>query len=154
MILLSWVRFIHWYDIGDIMTGAACGAGNANLPAHLISPLVFIEVYVVLSFVSPYFMLKSCLLDFEFWLFLLFDCLVSIFFTSLFTDWTWYCVYGYRYILWEGYIYDVTDPCRTHDTEDGTYYLHAEEMSYSLCQIFHDRRSHNGNKFCFVLFFN
>jgi len=29
MILLSWVRFIHWYDIGDIMTGAACGAGNA-----------------------------------------------------------------------------------------------------------------------------
>jgi len=30
---------------------------------------------------SPYFMLQSCLLDFEFWLFLLFDCLVSIFFT-------------------------------------------------------------------------
>jgi len=29
MILLSWVRFIHWYDIGDIMTGAACEAGNA-----------------------------------------------------------------------------------------------------------------------------
>jgi len=29
MILLSWVRFIPWYDIGDIMVGAACGAGNA-----------------------------------------------------------------------------------------------------------------------------
>jgi len=28
-----------------------------TLPDHLISPLVFIEVYVVLSFVSPYFML-------------------------------------------------------------------------------------------------
>jgi len=47
---------------------------------HLISPLVFIEVHV-LTFVSPYFM--SCLLDLEFWLFLLFDCLVSIFCTSL-----------------------------------------------------------------------
>jgi len=41
----------------DIMTGAACGAGNATLPEQLISPLVFIEVHVVLSFVSPYFML-------------------------------------------------------------------------------------------------
>jgi len=30
MLLLSWVRFIPWYDIGDIMMGAACGAGNAN----------------------------------------------------------------------------------------------------------------------------
>jgi len=30
------------------MTGAACGAGNA----YMISPLVFIEVHVVLSFVS------------------------------------------------------------------------------------------------------
>jgi len=39
------------------MTGVACGAGNAYLPEHLISPLVFIEVHVVLSFVSPYFML-------------------------------------------------------------------------------------------------
>jgi len=28
-----------------------------SLPEHLISPLVFIEVHVVLSFVSPYFML-------------------------------------------------------------------------------------------------
>jgi len=28
-----------------------------TLPGHLISPLVFIEVRVVLSFVSPYFML-------------------------------------------------------------------------------------------------
>jgi len=27
------------------------------LPEHLILPLVFIEVHVVLSFVSPYFML-------------------------------------------------------------------------------------------------
>jgi len=33
---------------------------------HLISPLVFIEVHVVLSFVSPYSMLLSCLMDFEF----------------------------------------------------------------------------------------
>jgi len=40
----------------DIMTGAACGAGNGTLPEHLISPLVFVEVNVVLSFVSPYFM--------------------------------------------------------------------------------------------------
>jgi len=29
MILLSWVRFIPWYEIGDILTGAACGVGNA-----------------------------------------------------------------------------------------------------------------------------
>jgi len=28
-----------------------------TLPEYLISPLVFIEVHVVLSFVSPYFML-------------------------------------------------------------------------------------------------
>jgi len=28
-----------------------------TLPEHLLSPLVFIEVHVVLSFVSPYFML-------------------------------------------------------------------------------------------------
>jgi len=39
------------------MTYAACEAGNATLPEHLDSPLVFIEVHVVLSFVSPYFML-------------------------------------------------------------------------------------------------
>jgi len=39
------------------MTGAECGTGNAYLPEHLISPQVFIEVHVVLSFVSPYFML-------------------------------------------------------------------------------------------------
>jgi len=37
-----------------------------TLPVHLMSPLVFIEVHVVLSFLSPYFMLESCLLDFEF----------------------------------------------------------------------------------------
>jgi len=28
-----------------------------TLPEHLISPLVFIEVHVALSFVSPYFLL-------------------------------------------------------------------------------------------------
>jgi len=39
------------------MTGAACGAGNAYPFEALISPLVFIEVHVVLSFVSPYFTL-------------------------------------------------------------------------------------------------
>jgi len=39
------------------MTGAACGAGNAYPSGHLISPLVFIAFHVVLSFVSPYFML-------------------------------------------------------------------------------------------------
>jgi len=43
----------------------------------------FIEVHVVLSFVSPYFMLYSCFLSFEFRLFLLFDCLVSIYFLLL-----------------------------------------------------------------------
>jgi len=30
---------------------------TVNKQEHLISPLVFIEVHVVLSFVSPYFML-------------------------------------------------------------------------------------------------
>jgi len=30
MILLSWVSFIPWYDVGNIITGDACGAGNAN----------------------------------------------------------------------------------------------------------------------------
>jgi len=40
------------------MTGAACGAGKMlTLLEHLILPLVFIEVHVVLSFVSPYFLL-------------------------------------------------------------------------------------------------
>jgi len=48
---------------------------------HPISPLVFIEVHVVLSFMSPYFLWLSCLLDLDFWWFLLFDCLVSIFVT-------------------------------------------------------------------------
>jgi len=39
------------------MTGAACGAGMFTLLEHLIPPLIFIKVHVVLSFVSPYFML-------------------------------------------------------------------------------------------------
>jgi len=39
------------------MTDVACGAGNAILPEHLISPLVFREVHIVMSFVSPYLML-------------------------------------------------------------------------------------------------
>jgi len=42
------------------------------LSEHLISPLVSIEVNVVLSFVSPYCMCVCCLLEFGFWLFLLF----------------------------------------------------------------------------------
>jgi len=37
-----------------------------TLLEHLISPLVFFEVNVVLSFVSPYFMLQSCLLILSF----------------------------------------------------------------------------------------
>jgi len=37
-----------------------------TLSEHLISPLVFIEVHVVLSFVSPYVVLWSCLMSFEF----------------------------------------------------------------------------------------
>jgi len=41
----------------DIMTGAACGAGNAYPSGAPAFTLVFIEVHVVLSFVSPYFML-------------------------------------------------------------------------------------------------
>jgi len=36
------------------------------IPEHLISPMVFIEVHVVLSFVSTYFMLYSCLLHLSF----------------------------------------------------------------------------------------
>jgi len=39
------------------MTGAACGAEMLTILEHLVSPLVFIDVHVVLSFVSPYFML-------------------------------------------------------------------------------------------------
>jgi len=39
------------------MTGAACVLEMLTLPEHLISPLVFIEIRVVLSFLSPYFML-------------------------------------------------------------------------------------------------
>jgi len=35
MIVLSWVLFIPWYDIGDIMTGATWGAGhNYSSGAH------------------------------------------------------------------------------------------------------------------------
>jgi len=55
--LLSWVRFIPWCDVGDVVAGAACGAGVLALPERLVSPLVFMEVHVVLSFVSPCFML-------------------------------------------------------------------------------------------------
>jgi len=84
MILLSWVRFIPWYDIGNIITGAACGAGNAYLSG----------VPVVLSSVSPYFMWLSCLLVFYL---RLFDCLVSTFVT--FMIWSFlkfqYCKYCY-----------------------------------------------------------
>jgi len=52
------------------MTGAVCGVGNAYLPEHLISPLVFIEVHFVLSFVSPYYYVivlsfVFCLLSFD-----------------------------------------------------------------------------------------
>jgi len=47
-----------------IMKGAACGPGNAYPSGAPGSPLVFIEVHVVLSCVSPYFM--SCLFDFGF----------------------------------------------------------------------------------------
>jgi len=42
------------------MTGAACGTGNA----YPLGAPDFIQVHVVLSLVSPYFM--SCLLSFEF----------------------------------------------------------------------------------------
>jgi len=38
------------------MTGAACGAGHAYPAEHLILPLVFVEIHVVLSFLPPYFM--------------------------------------------------------------------------------------------------
>jgi len=67
--------------MGDIMTGVAFGAGNAySSGAPDFTPgfhrgsccpviCVFLFHVIVLSF------------DFEFWLFLLFDCLVSIFFT-------------------------------------------------------------------------
>jgi len=51
-----------------------------TLPEHLNSPLVFIEVHVVLSSVSPYFMYLSRLFDFGFWLFLLCDCVVFLYF--------------------------------------------------------------------------
>jgi len=49
-----------------------------TLPEHLISPLVVIEVHVVLSFVSHYFLI--IVFDFEFGLFLLFDCVVFLYF--------------------------------------------------------------------------
>jgi len=47
-------------------------------PEHLISPLFFIEVHVVLSICVSLF--HVIVFSFEFWLFLLFDCLVSIYF--------------------------------------------------------------------------
>jgi len=45
------------------MAGAACGSGNSYSSG---APLVFIVVYVVLSFVFLFVMQLSCLLDFEF----------------------------------------------------------------------------------------
>jgi len=50
-----------------------------TLPEHLISPRVFNEINVSLSFVPPYFMDLSCLLDFEFCKFLLFNFVVSLY---------------------------------------------------------------------------
>jgi len=50
----------------DIMTELHAKQEMLTLSEHLISSLVFIEVYVVLSVVSPCFMQLSCLLDFEF----------------------------------------------------------------------------------------
>jgi len=83
MILLSWVRFIPWYDIWDIMKYAACGAGNtypsvapdftSSFHRRSCCPVICVSLFHVISFIF----------DFEFWLFLLFDCFVSIFFTLL-----------------------------------------------------------------------
>jgi len=79
MILLSWIRFIPWYDIGDIMTGAACGAVNAYPSGEpdftsvfhggSCCPVICVSLFHVIVF----------FLSFEFFLFLLFDCLVSIY---------------------------------------------------------------------------
>jgi len=46
------------------MTGIACGAGNTYPSGAPVSTLLFIEVHLVLSFVSPYFMRLSRLLGF------------------------------------------------------------------------------------------
>jgi len=45
--------FFPWYDIRDIMTNAACGAGNPypSIPDFTSG---FIEVHVVLSFACPF----------------------------------------------------------------------------------------------------
>jgi len=63
MILLSLVRFIPWYDIGDIMTVATYGAGNAypsgapNFTSGFHSssccPVIYVSLFhvIVLSFV-------------------------------------------------------------------------------------------------------
>jgi len=65
----------------DIMTGVACGAGNAypsgapdftsGFHRGSCCPVVCVSLFHVI------------VLSFEFWVFLLFDCLVSIFFTVI-----------------------------------------------------------------------
>jgi len=62
------------------MMGGACGTEMLTLPEHLISLLVFILSCLLCLLISCDCL---CLLDFDFWLFLLFDCLVSIFLTLI-----------------------------------------------------------------------
>jgi len=81
MILLSRIRFIPGYDIGVIMTGSACGAGNAY---HSGAP----------DFTSGFHRVSCChvicvslfhVIVLSFGFFLLFDWLVSIIFTLVWT---------------------------------------------------------------------
>jgi len=69
-ITVKLIGFIPWYDIGTSWRVPYAEQEMLTLPEHLISPLVFIEVHVVLSSVSPYFMWYISLV---FWI-LSFDC--------------------------------------------------------------------------------
>jgi len=62
IVVMSMCR--SWYDTGTSWRVTQAEKEMLILPEHLISPLVFIEVHAILSFVSPSFMWRSCLLDF------------------------------------------------------------------------------------------
>jgi len=125
------VRFIH----GDIMTGATCGAGNAYLSGALdftsgfhrgsCCPATCVSLFHVI------------VLSFEFWLFLLFDCLVSMFYLLVNLE------HGYSYLFHEQdrAIFSMRQVTRFQTKSHFYYSLHANLIYF--CQHCHSIIRHD-----------
>jgi len=82
MILLSGVHFIPWYDTSWRVPHAE--QVMFTLPEHLILRLVFIEIISCCPVICvTSFHVIFLFLDFEFWLFLLFGCVISLYFLHI-----------------------------------------------------------------------